>query len=418
MTGRAAWRRRARLWFGFAGADLRNLPAALRRGPRRVRRQLRRRARGRRVVRRDARRRARRRPVGRPRRRGAHAAVGARHDRQRLLDHQGDDRALRAHAGRPRRSSTSTRRSRATGRSSPRRGKEAMPVALPAEPHRRPRGDPQAAAARGALRLAAHDRRARRRDAVVGAGHRQRLSRHDLRLPGRRGRPPHRRPDASARSSATRSPRRSAPTSTSACRPSDDARVAEMVAADGAGDAGAGPAAAVDPESLLGKRDGQPADAARASPITARVAARRDPGRQRPRQRALGGAASWPRSPAAAALDGVRLLRADTIERAIEEQSYGKDLVLGFPMRWGLGFMLTSADAAARAESAHVRPRRLGRLARLRRPRRARELGLRHEQDVARHDRRQPRLPDHPGVLLGAVARPPGPPSSVAQSKR
>jgi len=42
-------------------------------------------------------------------------------------------------------------------------------------------------------------------------------------------------------------------------------------------------------------------------------------------------------------LDGVRLLSGATIERAIEEQIYLKDLVLGFPIRWGLGFMLNSA---------------------------------------------------------------------------
>lgn len=42
------------------------------------------------------------------------------------------------------------------------------------------------------------------------------------------------------------------------------------------------------------------------------------------------------------ALDGVRLLSRATIERAIEEQIYGTDLVLGFPIRWGLGFMLNS----------------------------------------------------------------------------
>jgi len=41
-------------------------------------------------------------------------------------------------------------------------------------------------------------------------------------------------------------------------------------------------------------------------------------------------------------LDGVRLLGDQTIAQAITEQRYAKDLVLGFQMRWGLGFMLTS----------------------------------------------------------------------------
>lgn len=40
-------------------------------------------------------------------------------------------------------------------------------------------------------------------------------------------------------------------------------------------------------------------------------------------------------------LDGVRLLEAPSIERAIEEQAFGPDAVLGgMPMRFGLGFML------------------------------------------------------------------------------
>lgn len=41
-------------------------------------------------------------------------------------------------------------------------------------------------------------------------------------------------------------------------------------------------------------------------------------------------------------LDGVRLLSRAAIERACEEQIYTRDLVLGFPVRWGLGFMLAS----------------------------------------------------------------------------
>src|SRR5207302_9605589 len=43
-------------------------------------------------------------------------------------------------------------------------------------------------------------------------------------------------------------------------------------------------------------------------------------------------------------LGGVRLLGEQTIATAIEEQRYAKDLVLGFKMRWGLGFMLTSRE--------------------------------------------------------------------------
>lgn len=43
-------------------------------------------------------------------------------------------------------------------------------------------------------------------------------------------------------------------------------------------------------------------------------------------------------------LDGVRLLTSPTIDKAIEEQCYGTDLVLNVPIRWGLGFGLTSVD--------------------------------------------------------------------------
>lgn len=41
-------------------------------------------------------------------------------------------------------------------------------------------------------------------------------------------------------------------------------------------------------------------------------------------------------------VDGVRLLSRGAVERAIEEQIHQPDLVLGFPIRWGLGFMLNS----------------------------------------------------------------------------
>jgi CubicO group peptidase (beta-lactamase class C family) len=44
------------------------------------------------------------------------------------------------------------------------------------------------------------------------------------------------------------------------------------------------------------------------------------------------------------ALDGVRLLGETTLRRAIEQQAYAKDLVLGRKFRWGLGFMLTSDE--------------------------------------------------------------------------
>ena len=43
-------------------------------------------------------------------------------------------------------------------------------------------------------------------------------------------------------------------------------------------------------------------------------------------------------------LDGHRLLSQETVEKAIEEQIYGTDLVLGSPTRFGLGFGLASKE--------------------------------------------------------------------------
>ncbi len=43
-------------------------------------------------------------------------------------------------------------------------------------------------------------------------------------------------------------------------------------------------------------------------------------------------------------LDGVKLLSLETIEKAIEEQSYSPDLALSVPIRFGLGFGLVSKD--------------------------------------------------------------------------
>ncbi len=43
-------------------------------------------------------------------------------------------------------------------------------------------------------------------------------------------------------------------------------------------------------------------------------------------------------------VDGVRLMSLDTIEKALEEQSYGTDLVLMVPIRFGLGFGLQNKE--------------------------------------------------------------------------
>ncbi|KAH8433751.1 serine hydrolase domain-containing protein [Aspergillus melleus] len=43
-------------------------------------------------------------------------------------------------------------------------------------------------------------------------------------------------------------------------------------------------------------------------------------------------------------VDGVRLLKPETIDLIFQEQAMGPDLVLGFPFRFGMGFALTAPD--------------------------------------------------------------------------
>lgn len=120
----------------------------------------------------------------------------------------------------------------------------------------------------------------------------------------------------------------------------EDARVGEVVPPTHAESAAAGSAAAIDPTSLLGKVMSNP-------PLRADVA--NTPAWRRaelPAVNGHGNARSIARIMGAlgrgGTLDGVRLLGESTLARAIEEQSYARDLVLPFRMRWGLGFMLTS----------------------------------------------------------------------------
>jgi CubicO group peptidase (beta-lactamase class C family) len=121
---------------------------------------------------------------------------------------------------------------------------------------------------------------------------------------------------------------------------SEDRRVAEMIPPSAEELAAAGPAAQIAPDSLLGKVMGNP-------PLDPAVA--NQPAWRRaelPAANGHGNARSVARVLAALAcdgkLDGVRLLRRESIVRATTEQWFGTDLVLGIPMRWGLGFMLTS----------------------------------------------------------------------------
>lgn len=120
-----------------------------------------------------------------------------------------------------------------------------------------------------------------------------------------------------------------------------DARVAEMVPPSAEETAAAGRAAVVDPESLLGRVLGNP----RLTPELANTRAWR--AAEIPAANGHGNARSVARVLSALAcggsIDGVTLVGEATLARAITQQFEGRDLVLGMPMRWGLGFMLTSA---------------------------------------------------------------------------
>ena len=45
-------------------------------------------------------------------------------------------------------------------------------------------------------------------------------------------------------------------------------------------------------------------------------------------------------------MNGVHLMNPSTIEKALVEQIYGNDLILGSPMRYGLGFGLRTEEMA------------------------------------------------------------------------
>jgi CubicO group peptidase (beta-lactamase class C family) len=121
---------------------------------------------------------------------------------------------------------------------------------------------------------------------------------------------------------------------------SEDTRVAELVTPSAEENAAAGATTAVDGETIAGKVISNP-------PLRPALANRPEWRRAEiPAANGHGNARSVARVMALLArggeLGGTRLLAEQTIARAIEEQRYTKDLVLGFKMRWGLGFMLTS----------------------------------------------------------------------------
>ena len=122
---------------------------------------------------------------------------------------------------------------------------------------------------------------------------------------------------------------------------SEDGRCGEMVGPTAAESAAAGQGAPA-PDSLLAKVLGnptlRPAQANTSAWRRAEIPAANGHGNARSVARVLSALACG------GTIDGVRLLGAETIARAIEPQAYDRDLVLGFPIQWGLGFMLASNE--------------------------------------------------------------------------
>jgi CubicO group peptidase (beta-lactamase class C family) len=123
---------------------------------------------------------------------------------------------------------------------------------------------------------------------------------------------------------------------------SEDHRVAEMVPASREEATAAGAPLTMDPTSLqarvLSNPLLRPEYANRPDWRRAEIPAANGHGNARSVARVMSALACG------GAVGGVRLMREATLRRAIEEQAYARDLVLGRRFRWGLGFMLTSPD--------------------------------------------------------------------------
>ena len=263
----------------------------------------------------------------------AHAAVGARHHRLRLVDHQGDDGGLRLDAGGARRARP--RRAGGPLLARVRRGGQGRAAgSVPALAQLGPRRVGAADRHERPLRLGALDGAARRADAVVGAGHRERLPRGDA------------SGIWSARSCA-------AITGRSLGRFFRD-EVAAPLGADfhiGLADEHEprlGDMISPAPGARRDDRHAQQGDDQPARLVARRRARSRLPRRRSPGANGHGNARAVARVGAALAsggvLDGVRLLPERFFDAVLEEQIYGQDLVLGLPIRWGLGVGLPSKE--------------------------------------------------------------------------
>ncbi|GAA2945506.1 serine hydrolase domain-containing protein [Streptomyces enissocaesilis] len=122
-------------------------------------------------------------------------------------------------------------------------------------------------------------------------------------------------------------------------RPEDDARVAEIIPPPPY----AFDFAAADPDDIMVKTFAHPLiDAATANTHAwrrAELGAVNGHGNARSLSRILSAVS------AGGSVDGVRLLRPSTIDLIFEEQASGVDLVLGLPMRWGIGYALSEPQS-------------------------------------------------------------------------
>lgn len=123
-------------------------------------------------------------------------------------------------------------------------------------------------------------------------------------------------------------------------QPEHDWRVGEMIPPEGSA---ADPGAGLAPNSLAGRTLNNPPANARDSATEAWRRA------EHPAGNGHGNARSLARLHTVLACGGeafgVRLLSKEGCERVLEEQTNGMDLVLGVPVRWGMGFALNSQEA-------------------------------------------------------------------------
>ncbi len=107
------------------------------------------------------------------------------------------------------------------------------------------------------------------------------------------------------------------------------------------------------------------------------------------------------------AVDGVRLLPERFFDAVLEEQIYGDDLVLGLPVRWGLGVGLPSKEMPLPSPRSFYWGGWGGSLCLIDLDAK-RRLRLRHEQDEPHHDGRPARARPGGGGLRVAAGVPRG----------